>query len=92
MASQTVDLVLCTEVLEHIEEHEPALDEIARVMAPGGRLVITVPTPPAIPDPAHVREGYRPDELAAMLTKRPGHGIDDVTFLQPSRPMSAIGG
>jgi len=29
---------------------------------------------------------------AAMLTKRPGHGIDDVTFLQPTRPMSAIGG
>ncbi len=29
---------------------------------------------------------------AAMLTKRPGHGIDDETFLQPSRPMSAIGG
>jgi cyclic pyranopterin phosphate synthase len=29
---------------------------------------------------------------AAMLTKRPGHGIDDETFLQPTRPMSAIGG
>jgi cyclic pyranopterin phosphate synthase len=29
---------------------------------------------------------------AAMTTKRPGHGIDDVSFLQPSRPMSAIGG
>jgi cyclic pyranopterin phosphate synthase len=29
---------------------------------------------------------------AAMLSKRPGHGIDDVAFLQPSRPMSAIGG
>jgi GTP 3',8-cyclase len=29
---------------------------------------------------------------AAMLTKRPGHGIDDESFLQPSRPMSAIGG
>ena len=28
----------------------------------------------------------------AMSTKRPGHGIDDVTFLQPTRPMSAIGG
>jgi cyclic pyranopterin phosphate synthase len=28
----------------------------------------------------------------AMWVKRPGHGIDDVTFLQPSRPMSAIGG
>ncbi len=29
---------------------------------------------------------------AAMWTKRPGHGIDDTSFLQPSRPMSAIGG
>ena len=24
--------------------------------------------------------------------KLPGHGIDDPTFLQPDRPMSAIGG
>jgi GTP 3',8-cyclase len=30
--------------------------------------------------------------LAAMATKLPGHGIDDPTFLQPTRPMSAIGG
>jgi cyclic pyranopterin phosphate synthase len=29
---------------------------------------------------------------AAVVTKRPGHGIDDLTFLQPTRPMSAIGG
>ncbi len=29
---------------------------------------------------------------AAMWAKLPGHGIDDPTFLQPSRPMSAIGG
>src|SRR6478609_11203728 len=44
-----------------------------------------------------LRGGADDDEIAArwrtaMLTKRPGHGIDDVTFLQPSRPMSAIGG
>lgn len=29
---------------------------------------------------------------AAMMTKLPGHGIDDPTFLQSPRPMSAIGG
>ncbi|BCB85984.1 GTP 3',8-cyclase [Phytohabitans suffuscus] len=29
---------------------------------------------------------------AAMWAKRAGHGIDDPTFLQPARPMSAIGG
>ena len=39
-------------------------------------------------DDAELAERWR----AAMLTKRPGHGIDDVSFLQPSRPMSAIGG
>jgi cyclic pyranopterin phosphate synthase len=30
--------------------------------------------------------------LAAMAGKAAGHGIDDPTFLQPDRPMSAIGG
>jgi GTP 3',8-cyclase len=29
---------------------------------------------------------------AALMRKLPGHGIDDPTFLQPDRPMSAIGG
>ena len=30
--------------------------------------------------------------VVAMRGKRPGHGIDDPSFLQPDRPMSAIGG
>ncbi|MEV0388253.1 GTP 3',8-cyclase MoaA [Nonomuraea sp. NPDC050643] len=30
--------------------------------------------------------------VAAVSRKRPGHGIDDPSFLQPARPMSAIGG
>ena len=30
--------------------------------------------------------------IAAMMAKLPGHGIDDPTFLQSDRPMSAIGG
>ena len=29
---------------------------------------------------------------AAIIAKKAGHGIDDPTFLQPDRPMSAIGG
>ncbi len=44
-----------------------------------------------------LRAGADDDELArrwqaAMGGKLPGHGIDDPSFLQPSRPMSAIGG
>jgi cyclic pyranopterin phosphate synthase len=46
---------------------------------------------------APLRDGADDAEIAdrwrtAMLGKRPGHGIDDVSFLQPARPMSAIGG
>ena len=44
-----------------------------------------------------MRDGASDEEIAdrwvvAMLGKRAGHGIDDPTFLQPDRPMSAIGG
>ena len=44
-----------------------------------------------------LRAGASDDELAdrwvvAMRGKRAGHGIDDPAFLQPDRPMSAIGG
>ncbi len=35
--------ILCSEVLEHLEEDEPAVREIARLLAPRGRVVITVP-------------------------------------------------
>ncbi|MFI9841690.1 GTP 3',8-cyclase MoaA [Nonomuraea sp. NPDC051941] len=44
-----------------------------------------------------MREGASDEELAerwvaAVARKRAGHGIDDPSFLQPARPMSAIGG
>jgi cyclic pyranopterin phosphate synthase len=44
-----------------------------------------------------MRSGATDDELAelwrrAVATKLPGHGINEPGFLQPARPMSAIGG
>ena len=46
---------------------------------------------------ALLRSGASDDDLAgawrgAMWAKEAGHGIDDPSFLQPVRPMSAIGG
>lgn len=37
------DNVLCTEVLEHIPYPEKAIEEIARILKPKGKLVITAP-------------------------------------------------
>ena len=46
---------------------------------------------------APLRDGATDAELAerwmlAMAAKLPGHGINDPSFLQPTRPMSSIGG
>ncbi len=37
------DLVVCSEVLEHIPDYEQALEEIRRIVKPGGQLAVTVP-------------------------------------------------
>jgi SAM-dependent methyltransferase len=43
IAAASFDFVLCTEVLEHVAEPERALAEIARILRPGGGLLLTVP-------------------------------------------------
>lgn len=41
--SATFDCVICSEVLEHIPEHEKALKELVRVLKPEGNIVVSVP-------------------------------------------------
>lgn len=41
--SNRVAAVICSEVLEHIDDDRQALKEIHRVLKPGGRLILTVP-------------------------------------------------
>ncbi len=67
IASHSADVVVCTEVLEHVPDDVCAVSEMARVLKPGGFLVLSVPTPPAVFDPAHVREGYTRDQLDRMF-------------------------
>jgi len=67
------DAILCSEVLEHCEDDDGVIAEFARIMRPGGVLVITVPVPPApYPDNSHVREGYTLAELSSVLER---HGF-----------------
>lgn len=73
------DCVIASEILEHIPDDETAIAELARVLAPGGRLAVSVPRwlPERIcwllSDDYHANEGghiriYRADELRTKLT------------------------
>lgn len=43
LADESADIVLCTEVLEHVSDPAAVVREIARLLRPGGRAVITTP-------------------------------------------------
>lgn len=41
--SQSYDIVICSEVLEHVPNHHQAVRELLRILKPNGHLVISVP-------------------------------------------------
>lgn len=68
LPDHSADAVLCTQVLEHLAEHERAAAELSRVLRPGGAGIITVPHPPEpFPNDGHVREGYTEADLTALF-------------------------
>ncbi len=40
---ESIDLIVCSEVLEHLHEYNDAVDEIHRVLKPGGKFYASVP-------------------------------------------------
>ena len=78
-ADNAFDVVLMSEILEHIPDDTDAIAEMARVLAPGGHAAVTVPRywPErvcwAFSDQYHANEGghvriYKASELAAKVT------------------------
>jgi SAM-dependent methyltransferase len=64
----TFDYVFSFQVIEHIDDDKCFVREVARVLKPGGRFIVTTPHAPMslTRNPWHVRE-YRIDELNALL-------------------------
>jgi 2-polyprenyl-3-methyl-5-hydroxy-6-metoxy-1,4-benzoquinol methylase len=68
------DVVVCFEVIEHVDRQDAAIAELARVLAPDGVLAISSPNRGVYPpgNPHHVHE-FVPDELHAALAARFAH-------------------
>jgi SAM-dependent methyltransferase len=65
------DLVVCFEVIEHVDDFDGVLDELARVLAEDGALAISSPNRNvSIPGNPHHRHEFVPEELEETLGKR----------------------
>lgn len=59
VADDQFDAILCTEVLEHVREPIMVVKEMARILRPGGRLMLTAPLGSGIhQEPHHYYGGY----------------------------------
>lgn len=66
------DLIICSDVLEHIADDGAAIASLAAALGEGGRLLITVPaagrfSSSVAVDFDHRREGYTLDRIAGLL-------------------------
>ena len=80
-----LNTVLFLEVLEHVPDDAAALGEVHRILAPGGRLVLSVPVPPGEVNEdepwGHKREGYQLEEIVSLL-RRSGFQVENHRFAQ----------
>lgn len=89
LKEKSVDLAVCSELLEHLPDgmDQDALFEVARVLKPGGTLLITVPALEGLratsklrnlghDDPKggeyHFRMGYTWEQIKGMIDRCPG--------------------
>ena len=75
----SADVVVCSEVLEHIADDDTAIAEVSRVLRPGGSLILTVPCNPRYFtfDDAFVKHQRR-YEIPALLDQLRRAGLEIV--------------
>ena len=90
-------LVMAMDIIEHVDNDEPVFRELARVLRPGGTLVVSSPLHPdrwtSFDDVVGHLRRYRPQELLAELAR---HGLtlerSAIYGMQPrSRVLSRMG-
>jgi 2-polyprenyl-3-methyl-5-hydroxy-6-metoxy-1,4-benzoquinol methylase len=77
-ADNQFDVILITEVLEHIPDDKKAAQEILRVLKPGGFLLLTVPHLERVPLEAGISEHYRHYKKKDLIHL---FGEEDIIFL-----------
>lgn len=78
LPSGSLDAILCTEVLEHVPDPAGAAQEMARLLRPDGRILLTVPAACRVHRvPTHFWGGFAPDFFYQILAQR-GFVVDEL--------------
>ncbi len=79
------DQVICLETIEHLQDDERLVNELASMLAPGGRIMLSTPfdrhrplytedpRPSPVEDGSHVRYGYSQERLRELVA---GAGLE----------------
>lgn len=70
LPSESFDLIVSIEVLEHVEEDDLFVSEVERVLKPGGRFLMTTPNGDFLENrnPDHKRH-YKKEQLEGLLSR-----------------------
>ena len=71
--NSTVDCVLCTEVIEHVFDYASVIDEIFRILRPGGWLILTAPMSWGLHYEPHDYWRFTPYSLRLILERAGFH-------------------
>jgi SAM-dependent methyltransferase len=74
-SDKAFDFIMATDVIEHIDDDRAALRDIARVLRPGGSLLLTVPAFQELwglqDDKSHHKRRYRLSQLVRLVREAP---------------------
>jgi len=99
------DVILCSEVIEHVPEPEAVMSEFFRILKPGGKLLLTAPLGSGIhQEPYHYYGGFTPFWYEKVLSEKGFKNIrvhanggsfkafsqESIRFLQMTSPLSGI--
>jgi glycosyltransferase involved in cell wall biosynthesis len=84
LGRERIDTVVCLNVLEHIEDDRAALEDFARILPPGGHLVLIVPSMPSLYGSLDVHlhhyRRYERERLRRLLTET-GFEADTLRYM-----------
>lgn len=73
----SIDVIICTEVLEHVPEPIKVMQEFARMLRTGGKLILTAPLGSGLhQEPYHYYGGYTPHFFTKFLAEA---GFKDIS-------------